>query len=129
MKRSEKGTNTFSQTIKEFDGRLYSFKMFACDYYKNDLTSLKPRKKSKRNESIATVSIVAEIDPARSFNEVYTSEPRPKTRSVLLILESFPRQKRHRDLLWYWADASRRYGPANQEQAFNFLELSLTTSD
>ena len=33
MKRSEKGPNTFSQTIKDLEpGRLYSMKMFSCDY-------------------------------------------------------------------------------------------------
>ncbi len=33
MKRSEKGPNTFSQTIKDLEpGRLYSLKMFSCDY-------------------------------------------------------------------------------------------------
>src|SRR6266850_4269125 len=40
MKRSEKGPNTFSQTIKDLEpGRLYSMKMFSCDY--NDLVSPK----------------------------------------------------------------------------------------
>src|SRR5205807_3108881 len=43
MKRSEKGPNTFSQTIKDLEpGRLYSMKMFTCDY--NDL--IHPGKKT-----------------------------------------------------------------------------------
>ena len=38
MKRSEKGPNTFSQTIEDLEfGRLYSMKMFSCDY--NDLVN------------------------------------------------------------------------------------------
>ena len=42
MKRSEKGPNTISQTIKDLQpGRLYSMKMFTCDY--KDLTN--PQKK------------------------------------------------------------------------------------
>src|SRR6266487_838816 len=43
MKRSEKGPNTFSQTLKDLQpGRLYSMKMFSCDY--DDLVNPKTRK-------------------------------------------------------------------------------------
>jgi hypothetical protein len=42
MKRSEKGPNTFSQTIRNLQpGRLYSLKMFVCNY--NDLITPKPK--------------------------------------------------------------------------------------
>ena len=44
MKRSEKSPNTFSQEIKNLEpGRLYSLKMFSCDY--QDL--INARKKTK----------------------------------------------------------------------------------
>src|SRR5206468_5902383 len=44
MRRSEKGPNTFSQPIKDLQpGRLYSLKMFTCDY--QDL--INPQKKTK----------------------------------------------------------------------------------
>ena len=47
MKRSEKGPNTFSQTIKDLEpGRLYSMKMFTCDY--QDLVNPQARKRWKR---------------------------------------------------------------------------------
>src|SRR5262249_15055010 len=49
MKRSAKGPNTFSQTIKDLQpGRLYSLKMFTCDY--QDLTN--PQKKEMREASL-----------------------------------------------------------------------------
>ena len=45
MKRSAKGPNTFSQPIKDLQpGRLYSLKMFTCDY--QDL--IHPKKKTKK---------------------------------------------------------------------------------
>jgi hypothetical protein len=44
MKRSEKGPNSFSQAIKDLEpGRMYSLKMFSCDY--QDL--VQPRKKTQ----------------------------------------------------------------------------------
>src|SRR6266487_541834 len=55
MRRSAKGPNTFSQTIKNLQpGRLYSLKMFVCDY--NDLIAAKP-KKIEEAKSTATVVI------------------------------------------------------------------------
>jgi len=77
MKRSEKGPNTFSQTIKDLQpGRLYSFKMLVCDY--NDLITPKP-KKVEEAKSISTVLIEgADVDTTRSFTEVYASSPEPK---------------------------------------------------
>src|ERR1019366_10348527 len=61
MKRSEKGPNSFSQTIKNLHpGRLYSLKMFVCDY--NDLITQKP-KKIEEAKSTATILIEgAEVD-------------------------------------------------------------------
>ena len=49
MKRSEKGPNTFSQTIKNLQpGRLYSMKMFTCDY--QDLIHPKTKTLEEANE-------------------------------------------------------------------------------
>jgi len=77
MKRSEKGPNTFSQTIKDLEpGRLYSMKMLVCDY--SDLVTPKA-KKIEETKAIANVEIQgAEIDLKRSFSEVYSSNPEPK---------------------------------------------------
>src|SRR5207237_4094291 len=78
MKRSEKGPNSFSQTIKHLQpGRLYSMKMFSCDY--QDLVNPKPRKMEEANKFIGKVTLEGvEIDNQRSFNEMYASNPEPK---------------------------------------------------
>src|SRR5437867_9937242 len=55
MKRSEKGPNTFSQTIKDLEpGRLYSMKMFSCDYH--DLVNPKPKKIEETKSKIGRAS-------------------------------------------------------------------------
>jgi hypothetical protein len=124
MKRSEKGPNTFSQTIKDLQpGRLYSFEMLVCDY--NDLVTPKP-KKVEETKSISTVLIEgADVDTSRSFTEVYASSPEPKipvcityhwkifcaktTTATLIVID--------------WQDPNQPTGPFGQEQAFNFLEI------
>ena len=46
MKRSDKGPNTLSQVIKDLEpGRLYSMKMFSCDYA--DITNPKTKKREE----------------------------------------------------------------------------------
>jgi hypothetical protein len=85
MKRSEKGPNTFSQTIKNLQpGRLYSVKMFVCDY--NDLIT-PTAKKIEETKSTSTILIEGgDVDAARSFSEVYSSNPEPKIRSASPII-------------------------------------------
>ena len=77
MKRSAKEPNTFSQTIKDLQpGRLYSMKMFSCDY--NDLVSPKAKKREEANKFIGTVLLDGvEVDTQRSFSEMYLSNPEP----------------------------------------------------
>src|SRR5256885_15170848 len=54
MKRSGKGANTFSQTIRNLTpGRLYSMKMLSSDY--NDLVNPKARKIEEANRFIGSV--------------------------------------------------------------------------
>ena len=78
MKRSEKGPNTFSQTIKDLEpGRLYSMKMFSCDY--NDLVNPKAKKLEEATRFIGSVVLEGvEVDAKRSFTEMYSSNPEPK---------------------------------------------------
>src|SRR5207247_10858949 len=53
MKRSAKGPNMFSQTIKNLEpGRLYSMKMFSCDY--QDLVN--PKAKTRDEAKIGRAS-------------------------------------------------------------------------
>lgn len=124
MKRSEKGPNAFSQTIKNLEpGRLYSFKMFVCDY--NDLQHPKP-KKIEEGKSFANVLIDgAEPDSARSFSEVYESEPEPKTPVCITYHWKVFRAKTDTATLTVsdWPEAGHDGGPFGQEQAFNFVEI------
>ena len=77
MKRSEKGPNTFSQPIKDLQpGRLYSLKMFTCDY--QDLINPQKKTKEEAQPFIGNVSIEGvEVDTKRSFHEAYSSSPEP----------------------------------------------------
>jgi hypothetical protein len=124
MKRSEEGPNTFSQTIQDLQpGRLYSFKMFVCDY--RDLITPKP-KKIEEAKSFATVRIEgAEVDSTRSFIEVYASSPEPKIPVWITYHWKVFRAKTTTATLTVsdWEDPSRPTAPFGQEQAFNFLEI------
>ncbi len=124
MKRSEKGPNTFSQTIQDLQpGRLYSFKMFVCDY--RDLIAPKPRK-VEETPSIATVRIEgAEVDAARSFTEVYASGPEPKIPVCITYHWKIFRAKTTTATLTVsdGQDPNRPTAPFGREQAFNFLEI------
>ena len=67
MKRSEKGPNTFSQTIKNLQpGRLYSLKMFTCDY--QDL--INPRKKNQE-EAAQRLSASVSIEGVEVDSEAF----------------------------------------------------------
>ncbi len=124
MKRSEKGPNTFSQTIRDLQpGRLYSFKMFVCDY--NDLVTPKP-KKIEETKSFSCVRIEgAEVDTARSFTEVYASSPEPKVPVCITYHWKVFRAKAATATLTVsdWPDRNPPTAPFGQEQAFNFLEI------
>jgi hypothetical protein len=124
MKRSEKGPNTFSQSIRDLQpGRLYSFKMFVCDY--NDLVTPKP-KKIEEAKSFSCVRIEgAEVDTARSFTEVYASSPEPKIPVCITYHWKIFRAKAATATLTVndWPDPNRPPAHFGQEQAFNFLEI------
>jgi hypothetical protein len=124
MKRSEKGPNTFLQTIKDLQpGRLYSFEMYVCDY--NDLRSPTP-KKPEENKAVASVVIDGvEIDRARSFEETYASTPEPKTPVCITYYWKVFRAKGPSAKLTVsdWPESGKPSGPFGQEQAFNFIEI------
>ena len=124
MRRSEKGPNSFSQTIKNLQpGRLYSFKMFVCDY--DDLIHPKTRK-IEDSKSFASVRIDgAEVDAARSFSEVYSSADEPKIPICITYHWKVFRAQAPTAKLTVsdGPDPSQPAGPFGQEQAFNFLEI------
>ncbi len=124
MKRSEKGPNTFSQTVKDLQpGRLYSFEMFVCDY--NDLRAPKP-KKPEESKAIASVTIDgADVDLSRSFAETYASNPEPKTPVCITYYWKLFRARGAKATLTVsdWPESGQPAAPFGQEQAFNFIEI------
>jgi len=123
MKRSDKGPNSFSQTIKSLEpGRLYSMKMFSCDY--QDLINPKPKKIEEANKFIGRVTLDGvELDTKRSFTEVYSSTPEPKIPIWITYHWKVFRAKAPTAKLTVsdWPpDKGDSFG---QEQTFNFLEL------
>ena len=124
MRRSKKGPNTFSQTIKDLQpGRLYSMKMFSCDY--DDLMNPK-LKKLEEARSVATVLIEGvEVDAKRSFSEVYSSSPEPKIPVCITYYWKIFRAKSAAARLTVsdWLSEREPGAAFGQEQTFNFLEI------
>ncbi len=125
MKRSPKGPNVFSQTIKNLEpGRLYSMKMFSCDY--QDLVNPKAKTADGARKFQGTVTIEGvDVDANRSFAEMYSSSPEPpipvwityfwkvfraKDATAKLVVSDWPADK----------EPDSEFG---QEQTFNFVEI------
>ena len=125
MKRSEKGPNTFSQTIKDLEpGRLYSMKMFSCDY--NDLVNPKAKKQEEALKFTGSVALEGvEVDSKRSFAEMYSSNPEPKIPVWITYHWKVFRAKSTTAKLTVsdWPDAREPGDAFGQEQTFNFLEI------
>ena len=125
MKRSERGPNTFSQDIRDLEpGRLYSMKMFSCDY--NDLINPKPRKLEEAIKFIGSVVLEGvEVDTRRSFAEMYSSNPEPKIPVWITYHWKVFRAKgtTARLIVSDWPDAREPGARFGQEQVFNFLEI------
>src|SRR5262249_18942614 len=123
MKRSPKGPNTFSQVIKDLEpGRLYSVKMFSCDY--NDLVNPKAKKREDSSPFIGSVVLDGvDVDAKRSFAEMYSSNPEPKIPVwITYHWKVFRAQGRTAKLIVSdWPDAKEASGALGQEQTFNFL--------
>jgi hypothetical protein len=125
MKRSEKGPNTFSQAIKNLEpGRLYSMKMFSCDY--KDLVNPKAKTAQEARKFIGNVVLEGvDVDPKRSFTEMYASSPEPAIPVwITYHWKVFPAQGTNAKLtVSDWPAGNQPAGPFGQEQAFNFLEI------
>jgi len=125
MKRSEKGPNTFAQVVKDLEpGRLYSMKMFSCDY--NDLINPKPRKQEEATGFVGSVVLEeVDVDPKRSFTEMYSSSPEPKIPVWITYHWKVFRAKgtTAKVIVSDWPGAKEQGGTFGQEQAFNFLEI------
>jgi hypothetical protein len=125
MKRSKKGPNTFSQTVKDLQpGRLYSLKMFTCDY--QDLIHPRKRTKEEAHPFIGSISIEGvEVDMKRSFNEAYSSNPEPPIPVWITYHWLVFRAKSPTATITVsdWDPAQKPTETFGQEQTFNFLEL------
>jgi hypothetical protein len=124
MRRSEKGPNTFSQTIKGLEpGRLYSMKMFSCDY--DDLVNPKAKKIEEAKAFVSVVIEGVEVDAKRSFAEVYSSNPEPKIPVCITYYWKVFRAKATTAKLTVsdWQSEKESGAAFGQEQTFNFLEI------
>ena len=125
MKRSEKGPNTFSQTIKDLEpGRLYSMKMFSCDY--NDLIDSKAKQGEQAAKFVGAVVLEGvDVDTQRSFTEMYSSTPEPKVPVCITYHWKVFRAKGTTATVTVsdWPGAKEPGDAFGQEQAFNFLEI------
>ena len=125
MKRSDKGPNTFSQTVKHLQpGRLYSLEMFTCDDH--DLLHPKSKTRDQAEKFIGSVTLDGvEVDPKRSFTEMYPTSPEPRipvwvTYHWTIFRAIGPTAKL---TVSDWPAGKPAAGPFGQEQTFNFLEL------
>jgi hypothetical protein len=125
MKRSPKGPNTFSQTIKHLEpGRLYSMEMFTCDY--RDLVEPKKKSLGEAHKFLGRVQLEGvETDTKRLFEEMYASTPEPPipvwiTYHWKVFRAQGPTAK---VTISDWPPGDPRMQPFGQEQTFNFLEI------
>ena len=125
MKRSEKGPNTFSQTIKKLEpGRLYSMKMFTCDY--QDLAQPQKKTEADAHKFVGRATLDGvELDTKRSFIEAYSSNPEPPIPVWITYHWKVFRAKSATAELTVsdWPDDSGPEGPFGLEQTFNFVEI------
>src|SRR5262245_31082991 len=125
MKRSENGPNVFSQTIQDLKpGRLYSMKMFTCEY--SDLIHPKKKTLGEANPFIGRVELEGvELDTRRSFTEPYASNPEPPIPVWITYHWKVFRAKGPTAKLTVsdWPGEGKPSGPFGQEQTFNFLEI------
>ncbi len=125
MKRSPKGPNTFSQTVRDLEpGRLYSLKMFSCDY--QDLVNPKAKTREQATPFLGRVTLAgAEVYPKRSFTEMYASNPEPRVPVWITYHWMVFRAKGATANLVVsdWPNDKAPAGAFGQEQTFNFLEV------
>jgi hypothetical protein len=125
MKRSAKGPNRFSQTIKNLKpGRLYSMKMFSCDY--QDLVNPRAKTQGEATPFIGNVVLEGcEVDAKRSFTEMYASNPEPRIPVWITYHWKVFRAKgtTAKLIVSDWPNEKEANGVFGQEQTFNFLEI------
>jgi len=104
--------------------RLYSMKMFSCDY--QDLVN--PRAKTRDEATPFIGKVVLEgcdVDAKRSFMEMYASNPEPRIPVWITYHWKVFRAKgtTARVTVSDWPNEKEVNGVFGQEQTFNFLEI------
>lgn len=126
MKRNSKGPNSFSQTIRNLEpGRLYSLKMFSCDY--QDLINPTKKLQEQAQPFMGEIRIDgADVDTKRSFHEMYSSNPEPTIPVWItyhwMVFRATSSTAKLTVSDWNGA-AAQPDATFGQEQTFNFLEL------
>jgi hypothetical protein len=125
MKRSQQGPNSFSQAVGNLEpGRLYSMKMFSCDYH--DLVDPKQKTLEEATPFIGRVTLEGvDVDEKRSFTEMYASSPEPRIPVWITYHWKVFRAKSPTAKLTVsdWPTETAPAGPFGQQQTFNFLEI------
>jgi hypothetical protein len=125
MKRSERRPNTVSQEVRNLEpGRLYSMKMFSCDY--KDLVNPKAKTREEASTFIGTVFVDGvDVDPMRSFTEMYSSSPEPPIPVWITFHWKVFRalSTTAKVIVSDWPAGKEPAGPFGQEQTFNFVEI------
>jgi hypothetical protein len=124
-KRSAKGPNVFSQTVRDLKpGRLYSMKMFSCDY--QDLVKPKTKTRDEAARFIGRVTLEGvEVDARRSFTESYASTPEPRIPVWITYHWKVFRARgaTAKLIVSDWPNDKAATGTVGQEQVFNFVEV------
>ena len=124
MKRSAKAPNRISQDIKGLEpGRLYSLKMFSCDY--RDLVEPKPKKLQDATRFFGRIILEGvNVDKNRTFREMYASNPEPPIPVWITYHWTIFRAAGATAKITVsdWETESPE-GLFGQEQTYNFLEL------
>ncbi len=124
MKRHEKAPNKFSHSIEKLEpGRLYSLKLFTCDY--QDLVNPREKKQEEASPFVGSVMIDnVELVEDQCFAEMYASNPEPKIPVWITYHWKVFRAKGTTARLTVsdWPD-DEPTGPFGLEQTFNFVEV------
>ena len=118
--RSAKGPNTITQEIKDLEpGRLYTFRMIACDY-----TDLSKREKPALSVKLDNVDLFPDKSFAAVFPDAsFVSMEQHKTWLTYYWYLFRAEGKRARVTITDWATGDQPGGPIGQQLIFNYIQV------